>query len=221
METVMKNIFAISLAAAILGTLGLRSARASSAPLTASNARAEVVILPEPLRRGGELIMKIVALNRTQHVQAFGPDDIRIATARGTTVPLMSLAALLAQTRGRAGASGGTHSYEIASSGGPTVTYNRSGQPNLQNFAGGDTEDTQIASRRRLSGLERRALQRQRASLKAAILQPMRIAPGQVHGGEVVTRAVRFGRHEPHFVHVDVEFAGARYTFTIQARRAR
>ena len=67
----MKDIFAISLAAAILGTLGLRSARASSAPLTASNARAEVVILPEPLGPGGELIMKIVALNRTHHTQAF------------------------------------------------------------------------------------------------------------------------------------------------------
>ena len=217
----MKNIFAISLAAAILGTLGLRSARASSAPLTASNARAEVVILPEPLGPGGELIMKIVALNRTHHTQAFGPADIRITTARGTAVPLMSLAALLAQTRGPAGASGGPHSYEIASSGGPTVTYNRSGQPNLQNFAGGDTEDTQIAAHRRLSGSQRRALLRQRANLKAAILQPMRIAPGQVHGGEVVTRPVRFGRHEPHALHVEVAFAGARYAFTIPARRAR
>ena len=220
METVMKNTFAISLAAAMLGALGLGGACAASAPLTASNARAEVVILPEPLRPGGELIMKIVALNRTHHTQTFGPADIRITTARGTAVPLMSLAALLAQTRGHADASGGTHSYEIASSEGPTVTYDRSGQPNLQNFAGGDTEDTQIASQRRRSGSERRTLQRQRANLKAAILQPMRIAPGQVHGGEVVTRPVRFGRHEPHSVHVDVAFAGAQYTFTIQARGA-
>jgi len=213
----MTHTMALSLAVTALATLGIKSVYGASSLLTVSHAAGEVVILPEPQGAGGELIMKIVALNRTHRGRSFGPSDIRITTASGTPIPLLDLASLIARTRRAATTGRDRKPYPFAPCGGPTVTYSRSGQPNLQIFARSDTLQTQIPAPRSRIGLRRHSVQRQIANLEGSILQPMRIAPGQVRGGEVVTRPCHFGPHDQHTVHVVVTFAGMRYAFAFRA----
>jgi hypothetical protein len=191
------------------------------AVMTSTKTRGEVSVAPEPKLLNGELILKVVALNRSQEPATFGPEDIRISTADGKSVPIMSLESLIAQVK--AGAAGGpprSGSAQSAYVAGPATTYNQFGQPDVHNFTGSSAPlsgrvnpEAPEATAPGDSG----ALEQQIASLKAGILQDLAVAPGEVKGGELVTGRIRFHWREKHTLHIEVRFNGEEHEFDVQA----
>lgn len=190
------------------------TAAAAGAPLISKKAQGEIAIVPEALM-SGKLMFKVVAVNRTSRPVHFGPQDIRVFTASGKTVPLMSLQALIARVR-NSGRSGSV-TYDASGMGGPTVTRNMSGQPDLGNFAGGDMSSGMVSMQGSHSGSDSPAVKRRIAGLRSAILQDALIGPGELKGGEVVTQPIRFGWHEKHAFRVDIELNGENHEFTFAA----
>jgi len=191
------------------------------AVMTSTQAQGEVSVAPEPKLLNGELILKVVALNRSQKPAPFGPQDIRISTADGKTVPVMSLDALIAQVKaGAADGSAHSGSYQSSYAPGPATTYNQFGQPDVHNFTGNSAPlsgqvnpEAPPAAAPADSG----ALEQQIASLKAGILQDVTVAPGEVKGGELVTERIRFHWREKHTLHIEVRFNGEAHEFDLQA----
>lgn len=193
------------------------------AVMTSTETQGEVSVAPQPTLLNGELVLKVVALNRSQKPAAFGPEDIRISTADGETVPIMSLDALIAQVK--AGAAGGpAHSGSYPSSyvSGPATTYNQFGQPDVHNFRGNSAPlsgQVNPEAPAAAAPAESGALAQQIASLEAGILQNLTIAPGEVRGGELVTQRIRFHWREKHTLHIEVRFNGEAHEFDLQAPR--
>lgn len=194
---------------------------AAPAVMTSKKAQGEISVAPEPRLVNGELILKIVALNRSQEPAAFGPGEIRILTADGKAVPIRSLDALIAQARAQArGGPARSGSYPSSYSPGPATTYGLNGQPDVHNFRGNSAPlggqvnpETPVAT----APVESGALERQIASLKAGILQEVSIAPGEVKGGEVVTDRIRFHWREKHTLRIEVRFNGEEHDFDLPA----
>lgn len=193
----------------------------AAAAMTSTGARGRVSIAPEPRLANGELILKVVALNRSQKAATFGPQDIRITTAGGKAVPIMSLQALIAQVKADAAAGqAGSGSYNSSYTPGPVTTYNQLGQPDVHNFTGssaplgGQINPEAPVGGTRTAGAE---LARQIASLQAGILQDTTIAPGEVKGGEVVTQRIRFHWREKHTLRIEVRFNGEQHAFELPA----
>src|SRR6185437_14070999 len=89
--------WAAALAAVVPANAAAPVTAAPGAAMTSNKTSGEISIVPEPHLVNGELILKVVALNRSQKPATFGPEDIRISTADGRSVSIMSLAALVAQ----------------------------------------------------------------------------------------------------------------------------
>ncbi|HVS75785.1 MAG TPA: hypothetical protein VHE11_02545 [Steroidobacteraceae bacterium] len=226
----MKRMLSIAIAAGCIGLrmatpAGAGDAGPASGVMTSTQTLGEVSIVPEPRLVNGELILKVVALNRSQKAASFGPQDIEISTAGGEAVPIMSLEALIAQVKADAargpGASG---SYNSSYTAGPATTYNQFGQPDVHNFSGNSAPlggqinpETPVAGGRADSP----ALRQQIASLEAGILKDVTIAPGEVKGGEVVTKRIRFHWREKHILRIDIRFNGERHEFELPAPRER
>lgn len=184
-------------------------------PLISTKAKGEVAIVPVSMA-GGRLTFKVVAVNRMRRPAHFGPKDIRVSAA-GQPVPLMTLDQLIARAK-RAGAeTAGSATYDNPGMGGPTVSHNMAGQPNLQNFGGGDTMSGEVSMQRSGGGSGSRAVKRRIAGLEAAILRDVTIAPGAIKGGEVVTKRFKFPRHAHRTVRVQIRFNGERHTFRFAA----
>lgn len=193
-------------------------ATGGSAPLTSNTARGEVSIAAEPVRPNGELILKVVALNHGAAAAPFGPEDVSISTADGKPEPLMLLAALIAQAKSAAGVSAGSQGDNIPGQSGPVVTRNLAGQPSINNYAGGTSLSGTVGG----SSSDQEAaggptLEAQIQSLKAGVLQDTTVAPGEVKGGEVVTRPIRFHWREKHTLRVTVRFNGEQHEFELPA----
>lgn len=60
-------------------------------------------------------------------------------------------------------------------------------------------------------------LQQQITDLKAAILQPLTIAPASAAGGQIVTQKIKFGRKEERALRVVVELNGEQHEFNFPA----
>ena len=188
------------------------------AAVTSSKTSGDISIVPEPHLVNGELILKVVALNHSQKPATFGPEDIRISTAGGRSVSIMSLAALIAQVKADA-QGGSTGSYNSSYTPGPATTYNQFGQPDVHNFSGnsaplGGQVNPETPVR---TGADGAALQRQIASLEAGVLEDISIAPGEVKGGEVVTAPVSFHWREKHTLQIVVRFNGEEHEFELPA----
>lgn len=188
------------------------------AAMTSSKASGEVSIVAEPHLVNGELILKVVALNRSQKPANFGPEDIRISTADGRIVSIMSLAALVAQAKADA-QGGSTETYNSSYAPGPATTYNQFGQPDVHNFSGnsaplGGQVNPETPVR---AGGDSAVLERQVASLEAGVLKDLSIAPGEVKGGEVVTSPIRFHWREKHTLQIAVRFNGEQHEFELPA----
>lgn len=191
---------------------------APGAALTSSKASGVISIVPEPHLVNGELILKVVALNHSQKAATFGPEDIRISTADGRSVSIMSLAALVAQVKADAQA-GSTGSYNSSYTPGPATTYNQFGQPDVHNFSGNSAPlGGQVSPEAPIrAGGDSAAVQRQVASLEAGVLQDISIAPGEVKGGEVVTGRISFHWREKHTLQIVVLFNGEQHEFELPA----
>jgi hypothetical protein len=196
-------------------------ADAAGGAMTSTKTLGEVSLVPEPKLVNGELILKVVALNRSQKPATFGPQDIRISTAGGRPVPLMSLDALIAQVKAQAGgARASSGSYDSSYAQGPATTYNQYGQPDVHNFTGNSAPlGGQISPQAPVGEArpEAAALARQIASLEAGILQAVSIPAGEVQGGEVVTAPIRFHWREQHTLRIEVRFNGEAHDFELRA----
>jgi len=225
----MKRMLSIAIAAACaaLGAAATANAAdpgaaAAAAPMTSTKTQGEVSILVEPRLAGGELILKVVALNRSQQPAAFGPEDIEVSTADGKAVPVMSLDALIAQAKADAETAGTVRpgSYNSSYTSGPATTRNQFGQPDVHNFSGNSAPlGGQINPEAPVEGTQSdgAAVEPQIASLKAAILQDIAIPPGEVKGGEVVAGPIRFHWREKHTLRIEVRFNGERHEFELPA----
>jgi hypothetical protein len=225
-ELIMKGMLAIAAvaASAVWNVTPATAADAPGAPpgvMTSSKTLGEVSIAPVPQLVNGELILKVVARNQSQKPAIFGPEDLRISTADGKAVAIMSLDALIAQVKAAAqGAPASSGSYGSSYTPGPAMTYNQSGQPDVHNFRGGgaamgaqaDPEAPAAAA-----PAEAGALQAQIASLRAGVLQDVTIAPGEVKGGEIITRPLRFHWREKHTLRIAVRFNGEEHDFDLPA----
>lgn len=210
--------WAAALAAVVPANAAAPVTATPGAAMTSNKTSGEISIVPEPHLVNGELILKVVALNRSQKPATFGPEDIRISTADGRSVSIMSLAALVAQVKADA-QGGSTESYNSSYTPGPATTYNQFGQPDVHNFSGnsaplGGQVNPETPVR---AGGDSAALQRQIASLEAGVLQDMSIAPGEVKGGEVVTGPISFHWREKHTLQIAVRFNGEQHEFELPA----
>lgn len=214
----MKRMFSLAIAALSFWAASPAFA-ASSGPLISKMSKGEVAIVPEAMV-DGELMFKVVAVNRTMAPAKFGPGSIEVF-ASGKSIPLMSLAQLIAQVRSAAGETGRSVSYGNSGVGGPTVSSNMSGQPNLDNFAGGDTMSAEVSARGARKAHESPAVKKHIANLRSAILQDSMIAPGALKGGEVVTQPIRLSADGKHTLRVAIDFNGQRHEFTFAPPPAR
>lgn len=220
-------MLAIAIAAgwAAIPTVALANAAApaaAGAAMTSSKTLGEISIVPEPRLVNGELILKVVALNQSQKPAPFGPEDVRISTADGRSVSIMSLTALVAQIKADAQAdSTRSGSYNSSYTAGPATTYNQFGQPDVHNFSGSSAplggQVNPEAPVRTGGGSNDAALQQQIASLEAGVLQDITIAPGEVKGGEVVTARIGFHWREKHTLRIMVSFNGEQHEFELPA----
>lgn len=220
----MKRVLTITLVAALAVTaavpaLAANPSGAAARPLISKKAKGEVAIVPVSMA-GGELTFKVVAVNRMRQPAHFGPKDIRVFAA-GEPVPLMTLGQLIAQAKRGGAESAGSATYSNPEMGGPTVSHNMAGQPNLQNFAGGDTMSGGVSMQRSGDGAGSHAVKRRIAVLEAAILRDITVAPGAIKGGEVITQPVKFPEHGHRTVRVQIRFNGERHTFRFAAPAGR
>jgi hypothetical protein len=167
----------------------------------------------------GRLVLKVVAFNRTTAPSRFGPDDVKVFTAAGQAVPLMTLDQLVAQTRGSS--SGAQSTVDTFGTSGPTVTHDAGGQPDVGKFTGGSRATggsfSKRATRPDSSKADDPKVQQQIAALSAAILQPSPVAPSAAVGGQVVTQKIKFGRKEERALRVVVELNGEQHVFEFAA----
>lgn len=214
----MKRMFATAIA---VTATAVWAASPAGTPMTSSKTMGQISIVPEAKLVHGELILKVVALNSSQQAATFGPEDIRISTADGKVVPIMSIDALIAQVRGAAqGGQAGSGSYNSSYTSGPATTYNHFGQPDVHNFTGSSAPiGGQINPEApvRTGAGDDPALAQQIENLKKGILREITIAPGDVQGGEVVTERIKFHWREKHTLRIAVHFNGEEHDFELPA----
>jgi len=213
----MKKIFAVF-------AVALLSAGASVNPvviegLSSTKEHGVVKVQSDPTLAEGRLVLKVVAFNRTTTVSSFGPDDVKVFTAAGQPVPLMTLEQLVQEARGPSGGSRTT--VDTFGTSGPTITHDAAGRPDVGNFTGGSNSmGTSVATRDRRpepSKPDDPKVQQQIAALSAAILQPSPVAPSAAVGGQVVTQKIKFGRKDERALRVVVEFSGEQHVFEFAA----
>jgi len=81
-------------------------------------------------------------------------------------------------------------------------------------MSGMDVTQTRIAAK---AVKDDPKLQEQIASLNAAVLHDLTIAPAAVAGGQIVTQKLKFARKEAHDLHLVVDFNGEQHEFDFAA----
>jgi hypothetical protein len=188
--------------------------------LTSTKEHGVVELQSDPTLSQGRLVLKVVAFNRTTAPSSFGPDDVKVFTAAGQAVPLMTLEQLVQQTR--AAASGDARStVDTFGTSGPTILHDAAGRPDVGNFTGGNGAMAgSVSSRARrpdAGTVDDPKVQQQIAALSAAILQPSTIAASAAVGGQVVTQKIKFGPKEERALRVTVELNGEQHVFEFAA----
>jgi hypothetical protein len=185
--------------------------------LTSNKDHGTVSVVSDPTLADGRLVLKVVAMNRSQMAASFGPGDVKVFTAVGTPVKLMSLDQLAQEARAAAdgGADTVTHGPTVHS--GPAMHYDSSGRPDVSGYTGGndrmnglDATQTRITAKALKDDPK---LQEQIASLNAAVLHDLTIAPAAAAGGQIVTEKLKFARKEAHDLRLVVDFNGEQHQF--------
>ncbi len=182
-----------------------------------------VKVMADPTLAEGRLVLKVVAFNRTTAASGFGPENVKVFTAAGQSIPLMTLEQLVRQTREAAGVSdtNRTPSVDTFGTSGPNITHDMAGRPDVGNYtAGSNSMGTGVSThgpRANPVKADDPKLQQQIAALTAAILQPVSVAPASAAGGQVVTQKIKFGRKEERALRVVVEFNGEQHEFSFSA----
>jgi len=221
---------ACALTSAAAETSSTASAPAQSsaviAGLTSKRDAGTVSIMADPTLAGGRLVLKVVAYNQAKEPAKLSDENVKVFTAAGKAVPLMSLESLIDEVRKSAApqttysdAPIAVPSRESHSMG----TQSPAGEPDLGGYSGASNpaggrnnpysrtiansspENMDAATRQQVDGL------------KAAVLQPMTIAPASAAGGQVVTEKIKFSRKEQKAVRVIVDFNGELHEFFFEA----
>jgi hypothetical protein len=185
--------------------------------LTSTKDHGVVKVQADPTLAEGRLVLKVVVFNRMTAASSFGPDDVKISTAAGQAIPLMTLEQLVQEARAGAPSSSTINSFGTS---GPTLQHDAAGRPDVGNFTGGNSSmagSSSVRTRPDLSKSDDPQVQQQIAALSAAILQPTSVAPAAAVGGQVVTNKIEFGRKEERALRVTVEFNGEQHVFEFAA----
>jgi hypothetical protein len=225
-ESPMKRTFSIGFATLLLTCQGIVSmAVAGNATviegLTSTKDQGVVSVMSDPTLADGRLVLKVVAKNRAPAAASFGPQNVKVFTAAGAPVKLMSLEQLVTQTRTAAGDGSATFAQAPIGNAGPGMRHDSFGRPDVSTYTGGNDTMNGINLGQRVTASQVAKddpkLQEQIASLNAAILQDMTIAPAAVAGGRIVTEKLKFARKEAHDLHVVVDFNGEHHEFDFAA----
>jgi hypothetical protein len=189
--------------------------------LSSTHDHGVVELVSDPTLVGGRLMIKVVAFNRDRTPASFGPDNVKVFTAAGQPVPLIPLEKLEAQAHA-SNSSRGDRSVDVFGAGGsPVMGRDAAGRPDVGNYTGGSgSMGVTLSSRAHRpvdSGADDAKVQQQIADLRAAILQPLTVAPASAAGGEVVTQTIKFGRKEARALRVVVDFNGEQHEFNFTA----
>ena len=182
-----------------------------------------VKVMADPTLAEGRLVLKVVAFNRAAAAASFGPENVKVFTAAGQSIPLMTLEQLVRETREAAGASDTNRAPSVDTFGtsGPNMTHDMAGRPDVGNYtAGSNSMGTSVSTHgpRAKPGKEDDAkLQQQVAALTAAILQPVSVGSASAAGGQIVTQKIKFGRKEEKGLRVVVSFNGEEHEFSFAA----
>ena len=223
----MRRIFAIGFATVLLVypvmvSTAFADAATATEGLTSTKDHGVVSVMSDPTLANGRLVLKVVAKNRAEAPASFGPESVKVFTAAGTPVKLMSLDQLVQEARTAAGGEADTMAHAPTVHSGPIMGHDSGGRPDLSGYTGGndtmngmDANQARIVSRKSVKDDPK--LQEQIANLNAAILHDLTIAPAAVAGGQIVTEKLKFARKEAHDLHVAVEFNGERHEFDFAA----
>jgi hypothetical protein len=204
--------------------LGHAGAFAQDAPVTSTRERGVVSVQAEPALSDGRLLLKVVAFNRTKEPASFGPQNVVMTTASGQPVELLTLEQLVKEARAASGRSARVE-HNPGSYSGPAISHDSAGKPDVGNYtgsnaamSGGISSQTQAATA--VGGVEDKGLQQQIASLEAAVLQPVTIAPGAAAGGQVVTEKLKLKRKDDRTILVAVDLNGEHHELEVMAPRS-
>jgi hypothetical protein len=182
--------------------------------------------MADPTLADGRLVLKVVAYNQTKAPAQLSDANVKVFTAAGKPVPLMTLERLIDEVRGVAAPQVSYSEAPIAVGSGESRsvgTQSPAGEPDLGGYTGANNpaggrnnpysrtiansspESTDPEMRKQIDGL------------KAAVLQTMSIAPASASGGQIVTEKLKFSRKEQKALRVIVDFNGELHEFLFEA----
>ncbi len=197
----------------------------ASLGLTSTRDKGIVSLMTDPVLSDGRLVLKIAAHNPTPSDVMLRASDVKVFTAAGRPVALLSVDELIADLTGARANRGGSQSA-ASSYGSAAVNRNASGQPDVSSYtgatgsiSGGVAPPPQAGTGR--GGSADDAQQQQIEAIRAAILQNVTVEPGKAAGGQIVTEKIRFSRKEEKALRVVVDFNGEQHEFNFEAPPAK
>jgi hypothetical protein len=217
----MKHLLAFASVAALL--TGYANGESAIEGLRSTKTRGVVSVQADPGLSDGRLVLKVVAFNSTGLPAPFDDTRVKIFTAAGKPVGLLSLQRLIDDVQGATGDRTAATDHQPANYSGPSTSRNAYGQPDVSGYSGANQPTAGVVSphTRATDGATRAdsdpQVQQQIASLKAAILQPLLIEPSTAAGGQIVTEKLKFSRKQPRTLRMVVEFNGEQHEFSFDA----
>jgi hypothetical protein len=205
-------------AAFVLMVVALATAELPADGLTSTKQHGVIKLVPDPTLSDGRLVLKVVAFNRDHVPAPFGPESLKVFTASGQQVALMS-ADQLAKEIQESRSDRASRNVDVFGSSSPRATIDESGRPDVSNYTGGGNSMGSTVSTRApaATGPSDSHVQQQIADLKAALLKPVTIASAAAAGGQVVTQKLKFARKEEHTLRVVVDFNSEQHEFNFAA----
>ena len=215
-------------AASIAATLLLGSACAAYAQtvslgLKSDKDKGTLSIQVDPTLSDGRLVLKVVAFNPSSRPAVLAAENVRVQTAAGKNVPILSVDRLIAEVTGD-DPSRDERNHQTSDYSRPQITTNRYGEPDVSAVTGASDaigRTVSGSSRTRGKKADDPKVRQQVEALRAGILQSMSIAPNQAGGGQIVTDKLKFGRKDEKSLRVSVSFNGERHEFAFEAPPAK
>src|SRR5262245_39614174 len=211
------------LALCIASPAVLDAAESAPAAMSSTKERGVVSIVPAATLSQGRLVLKVVAFNRTRQPAAFSAADVKILTAAGRPVGLVSLDQLIDETAQAAGSkrrvSSAEHNPADYSHPQMPVSQSGAGEPDVSGYTGGGNPTSGVVSAHTNVGSSESPadarLREQIDALRAGILQSTLIPSAAAAGGQVVSEKLKFARKEERTLRVLVEFNGEQHEFSV------
>jgi hypothetical protein len=217
-------LFAIAFAS-VTAFAASNSHQTVSLGLTSTRDKGIVSLATDPVLSDGRLVFRVAAHNPTGAPLQFHASDVKVFTAAGAAVNLLTVDELIADVTGAAPAGSGRSGHDPSAYSAPAVTRNSSGQPDVSNYTGGGAGVTGGISSRNDTNRSKRKItpeeQQQIDALKSAILQTATVEPGKATGGQLVTQKVKFSRKEERAFRVVVDFNGEQHEFNFESPPAK